>query len=171
MVTVTPKNKQMEIHGPKSQWRLWPLSSSLLVMRILCVNISWDSFEGRQVEGKVLLTEEETNISHTHTPTHYTPTHTFHTHAHTLNTHTPTHYTHTPTRYTHAHTLHTHTETDRQRKRKRKTDRKDDRGDFFNGITHHSTVGPVSRVGMQHTDCHLQCFGAHALYCSILGLY
>jgi len=64
--------------------------------------------------------------------------------------------------------------TDRQRKKKKKdrqTDRKMGKGDFFNGVTHHFTVGPVSRDGMQPTDCHLQCFDAHALYCSILGLY
>jgi hypothetical protein len=54
---------------------------------------------------------------------------------------------------------------------KGKKDRKTGKEDFFNGITHHSTSGPVSRDGMQHTDCHLQCFGAHTLYCSVLGLY
>ena len=63
-------------------------------------------------------------------------------------------------------------QTDRQTDRKkRKTDRKMGKEDFFNGITHHSTDGLVSRDGMQHTECHLQCFGVHALYCSVLGLY
>ena len=62
-------------------------------------------------------------------------------------------------------------EREKQTDRKKKKDRKTDRGGYFNGITHHSSVGSVSRDGMQHTNCRLQCFGAHTLYCSILGLY